>query len=622
MLESFFNKKQNLSEISIDSISIYEGQRSAALKFSPTLLFLAREKFNEQLAGELNRGLSNSSFSEFATGYAYLMANSSQGLDSILKTLLLKIHQKLHAEGLQEVVNMLHLLLQNPTLNINEKFVLEGIANSKNQTCLEHLFWLWENCDNSNNKLILSEIITHVIAVNPNLSDVTPGIKLECFYALLSILACSSAKRYINNLSSFSYALILPAVIPQLFLCASAISAGYFTALHQDNLRKSASVQGKISISPTYFIGAFAHKYPVLINSGSITRRMDDTLHLEEEKPFTEYKYRDKYLERMFIMARYRGISIHAERLNFFQQMQLKTNLWQLSEAYENLLSNDIWLFHKDVANAFDTILSNTFNASNFEKIVSEITGDASKVEDFLKIYELAEKGALVINLPTMMVISEAFNQICYPGYESFLKGKQIERNSNLSFESLFYAITVALILNNKDTVQGEELEVLENFSNTCAGNLRTAGCKPDRDALDKAWKQTLENFDRLYDAPSTCSKKEEIEVISPTILKTDFSSQVASSLKELTISSLNGWAEDNQVTLRRLNIGLRTCAFSCAVLLFTHPIMQPIFLVGAIGYSVDHYFRPQISGAKEFVKKVCSSGYSIANSVYSTSVS
>jgi len=578
MLESFFNKKQNLSEISIDSISIYEGQRSAALKFSPTLLFLAREKFNEQLAGELNRGLSNSSFSEFATGYAYLMANSSQGLDSILKTLLLKIHQKLHAKDLQEVVNMLHLLLQNPTLNINEKLVLEGIANSKNQTCLEHLFWLWENCDDSNNKLILSEIITHVIAVNPNLSDVTPGIKLECFYALLSILACSSAKRYINNLSSFSYALILPAVIPQLFLCASAISAGYFTALHQDNLRKSASVQGKISISPTYFIGAFAHKYPVLINSGSITRRMDDTLHLEEEKPFTEYKYRDKYLERM--------------------------------------------LFHKDVANAFAPILSITFIASNFKKIVSEITGDASKVEDFLKIYELAEKGALVINLPTMMVISEVFNQICYPGYESFLKGKQIERNSNLSFESLFYAITVALILNNKDTVQGEELEVLENFSNTCAGNLRTAGCKPDRDALDKAWKQTLENFDRLYDAPSTCSKKEEIEVISPTILKTDFSSQVASSLKELTISSLNGWAEDNQVTLRRLNIGLRTCAFSCAVLLFTHPIMQPIFLVGAIGYSVDHYFRPQISGAKEFVKKVCSSGYSIANSVYSKSIS
>ncbi|MDF3046978.1 MAG: hypothetical protein K0R73_96 [Candidatus Midichloriaceae bacterium] len=628
MLETFFNKKQNLSEISIDSISIYEGQRSAALKFSPTLLFLAREKFNAQLAGELTKGLTNSKFSEFATGYAYLMANSSPGIDSspgiglILKNLLIKLHEKLGTPDLQEVAYMLHLVLQNPTLNIDELFTLEGIANSENKTCLEHVFQIWVNCDDAQSKLILSDIITHIIAINPNLSYVTPKIKRDCFYALLSIAACASTKRYVNTLSTLSFALILPAVIPQLFVCASAISAGYFTAMHQDNLYRSASIEGKVNIPATHFTGAFSNKYPIFMNSDSIIRRMEDIMRLEDTKPLTEYKYRDKYLERTFIIARYKRISIHAENLGFFQQMQLKTSLWQLSEAYDNLFSEDICLFNDDIAAAFDEVISNTFNASNFDKIVSEIMGSSKKVEDFLKIYELAEKGAIILNLPNMLVLCEAFNQICYSGYESFFKGKQPAKDSNLSFESFMQAITVAFILNNKDVAQPDELKALKNFSNICANNLNTVGFKPNSNALDKAWRQTLQNFDRLYENPIACSKKEEPEVLTSPKLKSDFGSQVASSLKELTISSLNGWAKENQVTLRRLNVGLRTCAFGCSVLLLTHPLIQPIFLAGTLGYSVDYYFRPQILSTKEFVKKLCSSGYDAANSVYSKAIS
>lgn len=624
MFDTLFNKSGSLSKIDVETINTSDSTRITALKFSQSLLFLTNKlNFSEKQLGEFHDSITNADLNKFVLGYTHLVTNgfqASTSIDSHYKSFedifanaistLAKTDDKSKHRNLVEII---HLLLLNPKLDLSSKFSLNPEEATK--MGIEHIFSMWVAAEEGVKKQNLSNLLTHFIAITPDVTAITPNAKLHCAYTLLSLFTYSAIKRFLNHTNFLSQAISMIDIIevlPMVLSWSTALTVGYFITLHRMDTAQSKST---ISINPDYMSGTFAVGIPFVLKPSSILKRMEGKLVEGKAKP--DESYTDSYITRKLLLTKYAGIKAYLCTAR--RDIKFQLGLGELAARYDTMTAPNGLILEGDAQDMFINFTQRTFNEANFNNIIKELASPDKK-EYFLKVYDIVEKGFIKLDLQTMYVIHEVFNQVCYNGYESTLtKSPSKLAEDFLTFESFQYSFDTLLL--KKDNIDIPLSALGSENNNSTTVRLKAHGCKLDLKKLKNLWKQVLKEFDQQYLPPEITAPQEEKLEEKKAGGFTDMNSvfeKGSSMFQEFLSQKL----DEKKGVINSLKLfGWTTISAGCTIILLK-PTIRPVTIFFMVIYTADHYYHPQIIGLKEFGQKLCSGGYTAGNDVYKGVVS
>ncbi len=584
MLE-IFHKNEELSRISSININTSEKKRLNTLLFSLSSLFLAKKNsFDLGALDDFSDHIEKPNVDKFISGYIYLLINGFPhdialdmmpyaSFEAILIDAIKRLYNCDDHKETKKLAKIIHILLLNPSLNINNKFCF---GQEPPKLATTHIFSIWINCSDINKKKTLSELLIHLIAITPDLTSITPKPKMYSAYVLLILSVYYSTNKSLatnNLLSRILLSFDIMHIVPYI---TTAVYLGYLMALNKVYNEESNEINGKLCIDRSYLVGAFATKLPFVLKAPLVITRLKDNI---VTKSIEDFSYSESYVKRKLLMRKYAAFKDYKSSTRFDIKFQL--NPIDLHRYYSSLTEPNNAVFSSDAKNAFLELAKQTFNEQNFRCIIEELK-ENDKIECFLKIYEIVEKGFLEVDLETFYIMNEVFNQTCFKGYKSVLLKTNIETSKNAKVFQEF-----------QDSLK------IPNLTNT--------------------WNRVRSEFDAQYVNPQKTKavtddfEKEEI----PT--KPNIDNIPAQLFQMFQDTLVNSW-NTKKALITPLKLMIYTGAFTTGAFIAISPKFIQTSLLATTLYSASTYCNPQIINIKEIGQNLYSNysnGYGITNQVY-----